>query len=144
NTRVWPMQEQEIDRAQRKTREAVTRRLVQFARGKMRRPDFGDDKDLVASEAGGAQPLPHFAFVVVHLGGIDGTIAKPQCLRDDVGAGAAAQVPGPEPNERNARAMRFDRLVHRGTLVSCGQCPSASLRKTFRNMARRAVSRTVQ
>ena len=86
-------------------RQAVLGGAFELARGKMRRPDLGDDEHLVALDAGGAQPLPDLALVVVHLGGVDVAIAEPQRLLDDARAGAPAQVPGAETDERDAGAV---------------------------------------
>src|SRR6185295_4968017 len=85
---------------------------LERGRGKMRGPDLGGDEDLAALHAGGAQPLPDLAFVVVHLGGVDMAIAQPQRLLDHARAGLAAQVPGAETDERNLCAVGLDGLHH--------------------------------
>ena len=75
----------------------------------MGRPDFGGEEKVVASDAGGAHPLAHFALVVVHFRGIDMPVAEPQRLLDQPRAGAAAQIPGAEPEQRNPGALGLDR-----------------------------------
>ena len=71
---------------------------LEIARGKVRRPYLGGDEDFLARDARGAQPLPHFALVVVHFGGIDVAVAEPQRLLDDARTDAPAQFPGAEAN----------------------------------------------
>src|SRR5262249_27871589 len=74
----------------------------------MRGPHFGGDEHLVALYCGGAQPLPHLAFVVVELGGIDVAVAVPQRMLDDAHAGAPAQPPGAQAGEGKTRPARLD------------------------------------
>jgi hypothetical protein len=44
------------------------------------------------------------------------TISEPKRLFHDAPAGAPAQLPGPNPEQRNAGAFRFNNRLHR---VSC-------------------------
>ena len=102
------MQQQEIDLAQAQPHQAVARRAFELARGEMRRPDFRGHEHLLAPDAGGVQPLAHLAFVIVHLGGVDVTVAEAQRLLDDPRTCASPQLPGAQPDERNTGALRFD------------------------------------
>ena len=111
--RVRPVQQQEIDLGQPQLHQAVLGGAHELARRKMRRPDLGGDEHLVARHAGGAQPLAHLALVVVHLRGVDVAVAEPQRLLDHARAGASAQIPGAETDERDAGAFGFDGGGHR-------------------------------
>ena len=106
--RVRPMQQEEIHLREPQPRQALLGGALELARGEMRRPDLGGDEHVVALDAGCAQSFADLALVVVHLRGIDVAVAKPQRLLDDPRAGATAQIPGAEPDQRNAGAMRFD------------------------------------
>src|SRR5262249_35824859 len=108
--RIRPVQEEEMDGGGLEPRPARLGRTLEVARGKVRRPNLRGDEHLIAFYAGGAQPLPHFAFVVIKLGGIDVAVAAPQRLLDDPHAATPAQLPGAEADERNAGAMRFDHV----------------------------------
>ena len=111
--RVRPVQQQEIDLGEPQPHQAVLGGPFELARRKMRGPDLGGDEHLLALDARGAQPLADFALVVVHLRGIDVAVAEPQRLLDQPCAGAPAQVPGAETDQRDARAMGFDHLHDR-------------------------------
>ena len=78
----------------------------------MRWPHFGGDEDLIARHPGDAQSLPYLALVVVHFGGIDVAIAEAKGLLDDPRASASAQLPGAQPEKRDARASRLDGRYH--------------------------------
>ena len=106
--RIGPVQQQQVDLAQPQPHQAIARRALELARGEMARPDFGGDEHVVALDARGAQAFADLALVVVHLRGVDVAIAEPQRLLDDAGAGAAAQFPGAEPEQRNPRAIGLD------------------------------------
>src|SRR5579871_4276847 len=71
----------------------------------MCRPDFRGHEHLAAPDTRGAQAFADRGLVVVDLGGIDVPVAKPQRLFDHARAGAAAQVPGAEPEQRDAGAV---------------------------------------
>src|SRR5947209_369309 len=74
---------------------------------------LGGDEDLLAFDARGVQSLAHFALVAVDQRAIEMAIAEFQGLLDDARADAAVELPGPEPEYRNFRAIRFYRLhVH--------------------------------
>src|SRR3954453_20401851 len=79
----------------------------------MRGPHLGGHEHLVAVDAGGTQSLAYLAFVLVDLGAVDMAIAEPQRLLDHSRAGAAAQLPGAEPDCRNSCAVGLNEL-HRG------------------------------
>src|SRR5262245_13487029 len=74
----------------------------------MRPPDFRGDKDIVARNARGAQPLAYLNFVFVNLRGVDVSIAKAQRLLDKARASRAAEFPGAEAELRNFCAIGFD------------------------------------
>src|SRR5579862_7254828 len=74
----------------------------------MARPDFRGHEHVVALGARGAKTLADLALVFVELSRIEVAIAEPQRLLDDAGAGAAAQFPGAEPEQRNPRPVGLD------------------------------------
>src|SRR5260370_40833668 len=91
----------------------------------MRWPHFGGYEHVAALDARSVQALASFALIVVHFRGVDVAIAEPQSRFNDAGTGAAAQVPGSKPNERdlgvvggNARD-RSDR-AHVSHFGACG------------------------
>jgi hypothetical protein len=95
----------------------------------MRWPYLGGDEDFLARDPRGTQPLPHLAFVVVKLGGVDVPVAEPQRLLDDARTGAPAQFPGAEADQRDARAVRFDDVNcdgHRYGLLTASRALAAS------------------
>src|SRR5262245_12103841 len=47
-------------------------------------------------------------LVIVKLGGVEVTVAKPQRLFDHARTGASPQLPGAETDERDAGAVRLD------------------------------------
>src|SRR5262249_26325398 len=81
---------------------------LELAGGKVRRPHFRGDEHLIASYAGGAQPLPHLAFIVVKLGGVDVAVAALERPRDDTPAGTPPPLPKAPARQRDAGAVRFD------------------------------------
>src|SRR5262249_27762251 len=87
---------------------AVLGSTQQLARREMRRPHLGNDEYVVARHARSAQPLAHLTLVVVHLGGVDVAIAEPKRLLHNACTRAPAQIPGAEPQQRNACALRLD------------------------------------
>src|SRR5215831_13592049 len=105
---IRPVQQEQIDVRELQPRQARLSGTLEVAGGKVRRPHLRGDEHLIAFYAGGAQPLPHLAFVVVKLGGVDVAVPAPQRLLDDTYAGAPAQLPGAEADEGNTRAVRFE------------------------------------
>ena len=103
-----PVQQQQIDLAQAQPRQTLVHRAIEFARSEMRRPDLRCYEHFVALDARPAQPLAHLALVVIHFGGVDVPVAETQCLLDDAGANAAAQLPSAEPEQGNAGAFDLD------------------------------------
>src|SRR4029450_13558035 len=73
-------------------------------------PHLGGQKDLVARHARSAYALPYIGLVAVHRGRIDVPIADPQRLAHHAGGGVASELPGAEPDDRDACAVRFDGL----------------------------------
>src|SRR5262245_27294902 len=110
------MDKQEIHLGELEVDEALLGGLLERACAQVRLPHLRGDEDLVALDAGGAQALADLALVVVHRGGIDVAVAEPQRLLDHARADAAAQVPGAEPDERNARAVCLNHLHGRAPL----------------------------
>src|ERR1700730_2071938 len=76
----------------------------------MRGPDLGGHEHIIALDAGGAHAVADFALVLVDLRGVDVSIAKLERLLDQPCAGAAAQLPGAEPDRRDFCAVGFDEL----------------------------------
>ena len=103
------MQQQKIDFAQAQPHQAVASRTFKLARGKMRRPDFRRHEQIVALDAGRTQAIAHLALVIVHFRSVDVAIAEPQSLLDHTRAGAPAQFPGAEAEQRNFSAVGLDR-----------------------------------
>jgi hypothetical protein len=60
------------------------------------------DKQLLARHAGGAQPAPDTALVLVVLCGVDQSVARLDRGRHDALDGGVVHRPGPEPELRNA------------------------------------------
>jgi hypothetical protein len=58
DARVRPMQQEQIDLGKPQPRQAVLRCAFELARRKVRRPDFGGDKHLVALDARARKPSP--------------------------------------------------------------------------------------
>src|SRR5262249_39725372 len=110
NAWIGPMQQQKIDFPEPQLRETFLGGANELARREMRRPHLGDDEHFVARDARGAQPFSHLALIVIHLSGVDVAIAKPQRLFNDTRADTPAQIPGAEPEQRNACAICFDDL----------------------------------
>src|SRR5271156_6333561 len=108
NLRIGPMQQEEIDFAEAQPHEAISRGALKLARREMRRPDFRGHENVVALDAGGVQPLAHFALVIVHFRGVDVAIAEPQSLLDNARTGAAAQIPCAKANQGNFRTLGLD------------------------------------
>src|SRR5215475_8203383 len=112
--------------------------------------------------------LADLALVVVHFRGVDVAVAETQRLLHHARAGAPAQVPGAETDQRNAGAMGFHHLCFSGRHRTShdffalshfrtgkpvptfpenapgNHLPSASSRNPSKNRARRAVSRLAQ
>src|SRR5215813_8092473 len=86
-------------------------------------PHLGGDQYLLAPDAGSAQAVAHFTLILVSLGSVDVAIAEPDRLLDDARAGAAAQLPGAEPDRGDFGAVGFDKmhvrsLTDRGCIMS--------------------------
>ena len=126
--RVGPMQQKQVDVREPQSLQTCLRRALEIAGGKVRRPYLRGDKDVLARDACGAQPLPHLAFVIVKLGGVDVPVAELQRLLDDARTGAPAQFPGAESDHRDARAVRFDDVGcdgHRHGLLTASRAAAA-------------------
>ena len=147
HVRIGPVQQQQIDLAEPQPRQAIARRALQLARREMTGPDFGGDEHVAALDAGRAQTFTDFALVVIHLGGVDVPVAEPQRLLDDARAGAAAQFPGAEADQRNPCAVCFDardwfEFAHL-TPAGSGKARTISSRFAGPASARRKVSAIV-
>src|SRR5262249_27166225 len=94
NARVRPVDQQEIDVRQLELGDAVARRALEVARSQIARPDLGDEEDIVARHARGAQPLADRFLVAIQRGGVDMAVAEPDRLFDHAYAGAPAEIPG--------------------------------------------------
>ena len=116
--RIGPVQQQQIDFAQAKLRQAFARRALEFTRRKMARPDFRGHEHVVALDAGSAQALAYFALVFVDFRGVDVPIAEPQRLLDHPRADPAAQFPGAEPKQAGcARLWPRQRVLGSNSLM---------------------------
>src|SRR5215472_9562338 len=107
NTRVRPVNEQQIDLGQPQPDEAFLGGTLELGRRKMILPYLRGDEDIVAPDAGRAQPFADFALVAVHFRGVDMAITELQRLLDHPGADAATQIPRAEADRRNARSVRL-------------------------------------
>jgi len=112
NLRVRPVEQQEVDRRQPQPPQAALGGTFQLVGREMRGPYLGGDENLVARDTRGPQPLAHLTLVVVHFRGIDVPVSKPQRLSDDARTSTAAQLPGTQTYERNARAFCLDDVHH--------------------------------
>jgi hypothetical protein len=90
---VRPVQEQQVDvvaaggaASPRRRRRAVGREVAG--------PDLRGQEDLGAVDAGGLQPLPHLALVVVHPRGVDVAVAEAQRVLDALDRVAPGDLPG--------------------------------------------------
>src|SRR6516225_2644819 len=106
------MQQQQIDLGLPQPRQRALGGALELERGEMRGPNLGGDEHFAAGEAGCAQPLPHLALVVVHLGRVDVAVAQSQRLLDDARASASTQLPGAQTHERDAGAFGFNNARH--------------------------------
>ena len=148
NLRIGPVQQQEIDFAQAQPHQAVVRRTFQRPRCEMRRPDFRGHEQFVALDAGSAHAVADVALIVVHFRGVDVAVAKPQGLFDDARAGAPAQFPGAEPDQRDFGAVGldawdwFDRCHAVNCSRDCDRNPGDNLRRGKPRIARGAIRAT--
>src|SRR5271168_3952500 len=101
----------------------------------MRRPDFGGDMNVAPLDRRSADAVADFALIIVHFGGVDMAVAEPQSLLDDARANPAAQIPGAEPEQRNAGAIR----AHRGDRSDRTHAPNLLPRKRAVPRVRRYV-----
>src|SRR5579883_1377476 len=130
--RIGPVQQEKIDLAHAQPGDRFAGGAFERPRCKMRRPHFRRDEELVASHPRGADALAHFAFIVVDLRRIDMPVAQPQRLFDNPRAGAPAQLPGAEADQRDFCSVglktwyRYDR-IH---LSSSRSIPLRRLRRT--------------
>src|SRR5262249_8335661 len=131
NLRIRPVQQEQIDVRELQPRQARLRGTLELARRKVRWPHLRGDEHLIALYAGGAQPLPHLAFVVIKLGGVDVAVAAPQRLLDHTHAATPPQLPSAQAEQGDAGAMRFDHVgcngyQHSPPLATRFNCPNAA------------------
>src|SRR5882724_4511744 len=107
------MQQQQVDFVQAQPRQALLGGSLEIVRFEMGGPDLGRQKDFVAPDAGSTDGLADLTFVLIHLRGVDVTIAEPQRLFDQARAGPPAQFPGAQPDRWNFGAIGLDE-VHQG------------------------------
>jgi hypothetical protein len=107
---IGPVDQQQIDAIELEIFQAVMGRAFEVAGAQVARPDLGGDEDLVTFDARRAQALAHRLLVAVHGGSVDVAIAETERLLDRARASLAAQVPGAEPDQRNAGAVDVNRL----------------------------------
>src|SRR5262249_23021433 len=98
-----------VDLRDPQPRYALLGSAFEFARGKMRRPHLGGYEYVVTLDPGRTQAVAHFAFVVVHFRRVDVAITEAERLLDHPRARAPTQLPGAEPDDRNACAVGGDR-----------------------------------
>jgi hypothetical protein len=104
------VQQQQIDLRETQLCQALLGRSLKIVRRKVRGPNLGGHKHLVAIDAGSAQALADRAFILIDLRGVDMAIAESQRLLDQARAGPPAQLPGAEPDCRNLCAVGFNEL----------------------------------
>jgi hypothetical protein len=109
------VQQHQIDLRNAQLLEAFLDGPLQIIWREVRSPDLGRDKNIVTIDTGRAQAFADFAFVLVHLRGIDMAIAEPERLLDETRAGSAAKLPCAKSDGRNARAIGLNEL-HRNLL----------------------------
>src|ERR1700754_1877686 len=118
--------------------EALLGGTFKIVRREMGGPDLGRNKHIVAPDPGRVQALADFAFVLIDLRGVDVAVTEPHRLLDQTGAGAPAQLPGPQPYRRNLCAVGLDG-PHRRVLTRSRAIMSARDRDA--NIANRVFTR---
>src|SRR5262245_49361853 len=112
--RVRPVDEQEIDPGELQLLQALIERALEVGGGKLVVKDLGGDENMLALEAGGAQPatqsLTDLALVAVALGGVNVTITDTERGLDRVDADRVHERHGAEPDRGNPCAVGFDEI----------------------------------
>src|SRR6185503_9703601 len=121
------MDEEKIDLIELEVRQTVARRTLEILRPQIARPDLGRDEHLAARHAGGPQAIANVALVAIHRSGVDVAIAKLEGLLDHSRAGFPAQVPGAEPDQRNAGAVGFNGLHGGDNAGPASRCQPSGL-----------------
>src|SRR5262249_44002996 len=112
--RARPMDEKKVDPGKLELLQALIERALEVGGGKLIVIDLGGDENMLAREAGGAQPatqpLTDLALVAVALGGVDVAIADAERGLDRVDAGRVHERHGAEPDRGNPCAVGFDEI----------------------------------
>ena len=115
------MDEQQIDPGQLQLVQALIERALEVGGGELVVIDLGGDENILAREAGGAQPLgqplPHLGLVAVTLGGVDVAISEPQGGLDRLDADAVLERHGAEADRGNLCAVGCRRPSLRSPLM---------------------------
>src|SRR5499433_2904686 len=112
--RTRPMDEKKVDPGKLELLQALIERALEVGGGKLIVIDLGSDENMLALEAGGAQPatqsLTDLALIAVALGGVDVAIADTERGLDRVDAGRVHERHGAEPDRGNPCAVGFDEI----------------------------------
>src|SRR5262249_6119582 len=112
--RVWPVDEQEIDPGELQLLQALIERALEVGGGKLVVKNLGGHENMLALEAGGAQPatqsLTDLAFVAVAFGGVYVAITDTERGLDRVDADRIHERHGAEPDRGNFCAVGFEEI----------------------------------
>jgi len=121
--RIRPVDQQEVEGRHAELAETLIDRAFKVARRQAVVPYLGDEKNLLALDPGGGEPLPDLALIAVHLRGIEMAIAVPQRRADDIDAGCVPELHGSQSKDRDGGAGGAS-----DGLVQCLQSTFANLR----------------
>src|SRR5262245_3701086 len=109
-----PMDEKKVDPGKLELLQALIERALEVGGGKLIVIDLGGDENMLALEAGGAQPatqsLTDLALVAVALGGVDVAITDTERGLDRIDADPVHERHGAEPDRGNPCAIGFDEI----------------------------------
>ena len=110
------MDEEKIDPGELELLQTLIERALEIGGGELIVKNLGGHEDVLARDAGGAQPptqsLADLALVAVALGGVDVAITDAERGLDRVDADRVHQRHGAEPEGGNPCAVGFDE-IHR-------------------------------
>jgi hypothetical protein len=113
---VGPVQQQQVDGVDAQGGEALLRAPEQVRAPEVARPHLRGEEDVVARQAGAAQPLAHLRLVEVALGRVEVPIAERESMVDRAHARVAAELPRAQPERGNAGIVQVT-VDHEATLL---------------------------
>src|SRR6516165_399857 len=109
-----PVDEEEVDPGELQLLQALIERALEVGGGKLIVKELGGHENMLALQAGGAQPatqsLTDLALVAVALGGVDVAITDTERGLDRVDADRVHERHGAEPDCGNLCAVGFDKI----------------------------------